>query len=445
MTLKDRLLYIKDKLFLTDTAYFLLMHTHSLVTTKNSDVPVYINNGALIFSEEFFENTSDIYLEDVVRAECLRIAMKHPYQRILPSKEAMYLSSNIILGNNGKYKELILPTTSTINALPGARSLGRTSAMEDIYNVLKPLVEKQKEAMCKEDKFSNDSTSANSSKRSEKSDGDSKSSSNPTSDADESGANKNSNNVPFGSGSDLCSTLEHASDITKYWGEDDYIVMQINDTIEKIENTCGWGDTPGHVVDIIKESMQPKFNYRSVFQNFRSTIISSARVLTRMKPNRRYGYSAMGSKREFTTKILVVVDTSGSISDKDLKYALGFIRGFFKYGIDRIDCVSFDTKVHDETLCEISKAKDTIKIAGRGGTDFNDIFAFVHERRHFYDGVIIYTDGYASEPDSKWRKYAGPFTKYIWCMCDKTHYDSAIKYGTAKKLEKFGKITYIEQ
>ena len=98
-----------------------------------------------------------------------------------------------------------------------------------------------------------------------------------------------------------------------------------------------------------------------------------------MRPSRRFGYEAMGSKRKNTTSLLVAVDTSGSISDEELALALGFIQGFFKYAVKKLDIVQFDTQVYPESLMSIEKRPKQWKVHGRGGTDFNDVFKFTQD------------------------------------------------------------------
>jgi predicted metal-dependent peptidase len=162
-----------------------------------------------------------------------------------------------------------------------------------------------------------------------------------------------------------------------------------------------------------------------------------------MKPNRRFGYAVPGSKRNFTTKILIAVDTSGSMSNDDLQLAFGFIKNFFKYGIARIDVIQFDTQIYPKSLVELSKAPKEFNITGRGGTDFNEVFEYAQEKNPTYDGVIIFTDGYASVPKTKWLSNNYKHTKYLWCLNDEPNYKHMKKNSAG--FEKFGKITYVEK
>ena len=77
--------------------------------------------------------------------------------------------------------------------------------------------------------------------------------------------------------------------------------VNIDNLIQKISSNDSWGTLPGNAIDAIKKSIEPKFNYKALFQQFRSIIVSSKYDKTRMRPNRRFGYTAMGTKRKNTT------------------------------------------------------------------------------------------------------------------------------------------------
>ena len=69
-----------------------------------------------------------------------------------------------------------------------------------------------------------------------------------------------------------------------------------------------------------------------------------------MKPNRRYGFQYMGSRYDFTTRLLFAVDVSGSMSSQDLALGFSVINRFFKYGIEAIDVIQFDTEIKGDPV-----------------------------------------------------------------------------------------------
>ena len=76
----------------------------------------------------------------------------------------------------------------------------------------------------------------------------------------------------------------------------------------------------------------------------------------------------MGSRYKDTVKLLIAVDSSGSISQEDLENFFSIINRFFKYGAKEIKVIVFDTQITQEM--DFKKARESLKIKGRGGTDF---------------------------------------------------------------------------
>ena len=124
----------------------------------------------------------------------------------------------------------------------------------------------------------------------------------------------------------------------------------------------------------------------------------------------------MGSRRDFTTKLLFALDVSGSVPTKELQKGLSMLNQCFKYGIESIDVIQFDTAIKGEPLT-VKKAKNSLQITGRGGTDFTPVIQYIDQNRD-YDGLIIFTDGYASRPP-KPKNYK---TRILWLFNDEDNY-----------------------
>ncbi len=205
--------------------------------------------------------------------------------------------------------------------------------------------------------------------------------------------------------------------LTALWGEDNLGEQMINDFIRQAKESSSWGSLSGNMVDLIEASLIVKLDYRRILNSFRASVLSSQRKLTRMRPSRRYGFQYMGSKHEFTTKLLVAVDVSGSVANEDLQNFFSVVNRFFKYGIQQIDVLQFDVEITGE-LVSLKKAKKSIKILGRGGTNFQAIFDYICDNS-FYDGLIIFTDGYAPIPVLKHRIN----TRILWILDNEESYN----------------------
>ena len=224
-----------------------------------------------------------------------------------------------------------------------------------------------------------------------------------------------------------------ASDYTSLWEEDAFMGQQITDIIH---STTQWGSLPGGMVELIQKAAEGKIDYRNALRAFRSSILSQKRHLTRMYPSRRFGFGQMGSRYEFTTRLLVAIDTSGSAGSEELGRYYRIITTFFKYGIQEIDVLMFDFDVQGEpvTLKEAQKNKQTFEVKGRGGTNFQAPINYVAEHPD-YDGLIIMTDGYAPVPSVP----AFLKTKLLWVIDNeqsyKQHHDALRKTGRVCLIE----------
>ena len=168
----------------------------------------------------------------------------------------------------------------------------------------------------------------------------------------------------------------------------------------------------------ILATLKPKLDYRAVLRQFRASILSVNRVLTRMKPNRRYGFLYMGSRRDFSTRLLVAVDVSGSIGSDDLVRGFSVVNQFFTYGVNTVDVIQFDTEIKGQVL-SLKRARRDIAVAGRGGTNFAPVMAYIDTHRD-YDGLIIFTDGYAPVPPPPQNRK----TRILWLFNNQRNYES---------------------
>ena len=224
-----------------------------------------------------------------------------------------------------------------------------------------------------------------------------------------------------------------SSDYTSLWEEDAFMGQQITDIIH---STTQWGSLPGGMVELIQKAAEGKIDYRNALRAFRSSILSQKRHLTRMYPSRRFGFEQMGSRYEFTTRLLVAIDTSGSVGSDELGRYYRIITTFFKYGIQEIDVLMFDAEVQGEpvTLKEAQQNKQTFEVKGRGGTSFQAPVNYVTEHPG-YDGLIIMTDGYAPVPSVP----AFLKTKLLWVIDNepsyKQHYNALRKTGRVCLIE----------
>ena len=359
---------ILEKWFILEPPLFQVLCLHDLKAETQMACPLRSGRKRIEYNPDIVNEMSDEALEEALRAEALRILLKHPYERRPEgcSQKAMGLGSNLVIGDNYAHQRFKIETP---------KEYGLKGGMN--YEWYARQVEEQQEGSGKG--------------KSDEGEG-------PGNDKTEYGGGDNDGDEK-GSG-------EKYRDLAELWEEDDMTAQLINGIIE---STKSWGSLSGQFAEMLNASLKAKINWRNIFAGFRASIISSKRKLTRMKPNRRTGFDNMGSIRRFDTKMLVAVDVSGSISTKSLKYFYGVINSAFRYGFESIDVIQFDCGV--KVVHSLKKVVKDVAVLGRGGTSFQEPIEYAHENG--YDGLIILTDGYAPAP----RIPDGFKTRILW-VCE---------------------------
>jgi len=162
-----------------------------------------------------------------------------------------------------------------------------------------------------------------------------------------------------------------------------------------------YGSLPGGLqqyINLLVESLKPNINWRRVLRIFTASSSRTRLKNTIRRPSKRYG-TTPGIKIQSKQKILVAIDTSGSVQEDELKEFFGELYHIWKQGAE-IYVVECDTQIHNQYLY---KGLPPEVVSGRGGTDFNAPIQFANEE-YLPDAIVYFTDGYASEPEVISRK-----------------------------------------
>lgn len=230
-----------------------------------------------------------------------------------------------------------------------------------------------------------------------------------------------------GQGKDFDELIEGKGDTVddhSMWDEfdDDIIEEKVRSIAEKAikeQEKKGWGNISGNLAGQIIAANKPVVNWKKEVRWFINKLIMMGRRNTRMRPNRRYGITSPGTKRNYTSKLLVAFDTSGSVSDEQLEYFATELNGMIDHV--KVDFIQFDTQIHGKPEPFSKKAKK-IDVIGRGGTCFAPVIELADEQK--YDGLVVFTDGYAPFPSK-------PKTRMLWAVCDQ---DSGVEFPYGKKV-----------
>jgi len=157
---------------------------------------------------------------------------------------------------------------------------------------------------------------------------------------------------------------------------------------------------PGRVRSML-ESIQvkelPLVHWKKVLKLFSESSAKTKIKNTLKRRSKRYG-TFPGIKVRKMKKLLVAVDTSGSVSNKEITKFFGEIYHIWRSGA-QVKVVECDTEI---TNTFDYKGISPKFIHGRGGTDFNAPIKYANDTYN-PDAVVYFTDGYAPIPQIKSR------------------------------------------
>jgi predicted metal-dependent peptidase len=413
---RHRIARIVEKWLLVEPLLLAVWTSHALVSEPRIQT-IRVRQGRVEYNPEFIEQLSDRHLEATLRFEALRILLKHPYSRRQAHSAISYAASNLTLQ---EYLQTELPFPRARDVF-GDRSYDK-QFFEFYYHQLldresptEPTTSSEEAAASGAGTGEVDAAPASGSSGSEPE---------PTSTPD--------NRPP-----DLLSVYTDPTlsgvENTNQWDRDELLSDRLDDLVRMAQANDSWGSIGGQLREQILANLHPKLDYRAVLRKFRTSILSQQRRLTRMKPNRRYGFAYMGSRREFTTRLLFAIDVSGSMGTPEVRQGFSVVNRFFNYGVEAIDVIQFDAKITTEAMT-FRRARREVQLTGRGGTNFGPVLAYLDEHRD-YDGLIIYTDGYAPCPAPPQNRR----TRILWLFVSEAHYRSCYP-----KLQHLGQGAYLK-
>lgn len=185
----------------------------------------------------------------------------------------------------------------------------------------------------------------------------------------------------------------------------DLIDKMVIEAFEAAQNRKSAGNIPQSLLLEIGEIKEPQIDWRVILNNFVQTNIIDYSFIP---PDRRFSDSDFilpdfNVPENVVKNILFMVDTSGSMSKKDItdcyteiKGAIDTYNGKLEGYLGFFDACVKEIKPFEQDF-DVTKVKPT----GGGGTDFSSIFKYINENMSDMEieSIIILTDGYASFPD----------------------------------------------
>jgi predicted metal-dependent peptidase len=185
------------------------------------------------------------------------------------------------------------------------------------------------------------------------------------------------------------------------------------------------GRIPGHIsgyIENIGKTEPPKFDWRGYVRRFTG---SSTKVYTkklRRKENRRFSDNP-GLKIKMRQHMLLAIDTSGSVSNDELREFMQEIDHIYRTGVD-ITIVQCDAAI--KSIKEYD-GKGKIQVHGRGGTEFDPVIEYYNENLRKFTSLVYFTDGEA------WASVR-PKSRVLWVLSERSQINEELP-GKVIKLE----------
>lgn len=172
---------------------------------------------------------------------------------------------------------------------------------------------------------------------------------------------------------------------------------------------------PGEFTEQVELLNQPpEISWQAILKKYIGTI-PTGKHKTRSRLNRRQPerFDLSGAVDEKTLKIVVAIDTSGSVEDEEIARIFNEIFEILarrKHDITVIECDAAVQRVYKaRTAADIKK-----KVKGRGGTLFTPVIEYINSHRYYRDALLIYfTDGFGEDSIPRPLTY-----RNIWVVFD---------------------------
>jgi len=223
---------------------------------------------------------------------------------------------------------------------------------------------------------------------------------------------------------------EGAQELSKE--EQEELAREIDEAIRQGAITAGKTESGGD--RMLSELLETKQDWRELLRDFVMTTCAGKDFSTWKKVNRRYVGMDMlmpGSISEAVGDIVIAIDTSGSIGERELSHFMGEVSGICKQvNPSKVHVMYWDTAVaqHEVYLQdELDNLIKSTKPAGGGGTSVECVPEYIRDKSLNVECCVVLSDGYLG---GSWGQWSHPV---LWAINGNKHAKPAV-----------GKTVYID-
>lgn len=166
-------------------------------------------------------------------------------------------------------------------------------------------------------------------------------------------------------------------------------------TMMAVNSVKNKGSIPANIKEIIKEMQRSQIDWVDVLRRFVGG--DQPEDYSYRKINRRQWHLneviTPTSNMVGCGNVVVAIDTSGSVSSKELSYFLGELNEITKKsGAESVTIITCDADIQDVFKYGQGEEIDTIQCKGRGGTQVMPVFNYIEKEGLAVDNFIYFTD-----------------------------------------------------
>jgi len=171
----------------------------------------------------------------------------------------------------------------------------------------------------------------------------------------------------------------------------------------------------------LEQIEKAKFDWKGYIRRFTGVSTKVYTKKVRRKENKRFSDNP-GLKLKMKQHMLLAIDTSGSVSDEELKEFMNEIHHIYKTGVD-ITIIQCDAAI--QSIKEYKGKFDGIHIGGRGGTAFDPVLEYYNGHLKKYTSLVYFTDGECNT-------YVKPKSPVLWVLSERSHMNEDLPGKTIK-------------
>ena len=206
------------------------------------------------------------------------------------------------------------------------------------------------------------------------------------------------------------------------------MIVQANIIYQKWKNK-GRGSLPSSIETYIKQLIQPRIPFDSLLPRYVTKYTSGKDDFAFSQINKKkFLYTGMvfPTMKSQDLVVVLVIDTSGSISNTELSIFAGGIKKISTM-VENIYVITCDCEIQQVIRPgEIDIFLKNVTFKGRGGTSHVPVFEYIDKNLREVDLVICFTDGYTEYPPET------PKYPVIWVLTHKN------------QIPPFGEVIYLD-